>query len=490
MKKSTYFLTFSICLALFLGILFVGCRKVENEDKTKYYIEVNYGGENTITAKEEVTYFNNTDNALSFLQFNLYANTFKDKDIVVTIAEEERAYYNGFSEGKIEILSVKTNEKELQYSFENDNLEILKVYLLNEIYPEEEQSISIEFVVTLANINHRLGKGENTVNLGNFYPILSVYENGKGFYNNTYQPFGDPFYSQVADYEVNLTCPKEFSVASSTQLLRQEDNVESKTLTFKGENIRDFALVLSLNFSSIKQNSQNCMVEYFGYAEDEDLEYCLEVAVNAVEYFSKSFGKYPYEKLSVVKNSFVQGGMEYSGLVMISDAIEKDSRAYVIVHEIAHQWWYGGVGNNQCETAWLDEGLTEYSTLMFFRDKQNYGVNFKECIESCIQSYKIYEKVQNKVYGNIDGVMDKRLDKFASSPDYVALSYTKSTLMFNCLEQQLGQKKFLSSLRDFYKGYIFKEASRADIIASFSASSHRDLEGLFSSWLDGKTVIA
>lgn len=478
MKKTTFLITFSLSLILFCGFLFIGCRGAEGQKRTEYNIELSFDGENTLQGRERVFYQNNTDNTLSFIQFNLFANAFKDKDSVVTVAEEG-AYYNGMSEGKIEILSVKRQDNPLEIDFEGENQEIMRVYLEEEIYPEEEVEISIDFVVTLADINHRLGRGENTINLGNFYPIISVYENGKGFYQNVYKPFGDPFYSQVADYEVKISCPDDFCIASSGY---REGEV------FKGENMRDFALVLSKKFSSVKGDTSNCEVEYFGYQEDENLDECLEVSINAVEYFSKQFGDYPYKKLSVVKNSFVQGGMEYPSLVMISDNVE--DVFYVIVHEIAHQWWYGVVGNNEYESAWLDEGLAEYSTLMFFRDNENYGVNFDNAINGCLSSYKIYERVQKKVYGKVDGAMDKNLDEFSSSPEYVALVYTKSTLMFNCLENQLGERKFLSSLKNFYNDFSFKEVSRADVIASFSSSSHRDLEGFFNSWLDGKIVIA
>lgn len=489
MKKATIFVNISILLALFMGLLFVGCIKKPVGEKTSYIISIDYDGENTISGCENVCYVNNTDNALSFLQFNLFANAFQDKDAVVTVIEEDRAYYNGFNEGKIEISSVESDGEKLEFSFDGDNNEIMKVLLVNEIYPDEKINIEIEFTLTLADINHRLGRGKETVNLGNFYPILSVYENGKGFYKNIYQPFGDPFYSQVASYQVEISYPQEFNVASSGIKQNESKGDKCKTI-FKGENMRDFALVLSKNFDSISVKNSACEIEYYGYRGDTNIKQCLQVAQDAVTYFSKTFGNYPYKKLSVVKNSFVQGGMEYPSLVMISDEVDNDNLNYVIVHEVAHQWWYGVVGNNQYETAWLDEGLAEQSTLMFFRDITKYNVNFKERLQSCYDSYKLYQKVQQKVYGKVDEVMDKSLDKFSSSPDYVAMAYTKSTLMLSTLEETLGKSKFNACLKGMYKDFSFKEMSKADFIAYFSTKSHRNLEPFFKSWLDGEIVIA
>lgn len=479
MKKYIGVITFSLALFLFLAFFFVGCKGDEVTQNSQYNISIEFDGENTLRGSERVTFENSSDNALDYVQFNLYANAFKDKDKVVTTGDE-RAYYEGFNEGGIQILRVAVEGQDGEFSLSEDD-EIMIVSLGREIYPDESALIEIDFILTLANVNHRLGRGENTINLGNFYPILSVYENGVGFYTTLYKPFGDPFYSGVADYQVSISCPEEFIVASSGQGTR-EGNVS----TFEGKNIRDFALVLSKDFSSKKKKGV-CEVEYFGYEGDENINECLDLSLKAVEYFSNNFGEYPYEKLTVVKNSFLQGGMEYSGLVMISDEVEDVE--YVIVHEIAHQWWYGGVGNNQFEHAWIDEGLAEYSSLMFFRDNGGYGVDYKEYLNACTSSYKLYEKVQNKVYGRVDGVMDKNLDNFLSSPDYVAMAYTKSTLMFNSLEEGLGRGKFLSALRKLYEDYLFKVVSPPEVIACFSSSSHRDLEGFFTSWLHGKTVV-
>lgn len=468
----------------------MGCGQASQRETNAYDIQLSFDGENTLHGQEFVKYINLSDNTLSFLQFNLFANAFQDKNNVLTVAEEERGFYEGESRGKIQIQEVSNGERNLEYDFHGEYDEIMIVTLPQEIYPNESVKICITFTLTLANINHRLGRGEHTINLGNFYPIVSVYENGKGFYSNSYQPFGDPFYSQVASYSVKIDYPEEFDVSASgvSEGTLQTDN--RKKQSFKGENMRDFALVLSKRFSSVKTSSSVREIQYYGYDNDSDLQECLNLSKHAVEYFSQNFSDYPYKKLSVVKNSFLQGGMEYPALVMISDRVDKESLPYVIVHEIAHQWWYAVVGNNQYEHAWIDEGLAEYSTLMFFRDNTNYGIDFQKNIDACINSYKIYEKVQKKVYGKVDGVMDKKLDKFLSSPDYVAISYTKATLMFNNIEETLGRRKFLICLKDLYEKFAFKEISPAHIIASFSSSSHRDMEGIFTSWLKGKVVLA
>ena len=87
-------------------------------------------------------------------------------------------------------------------------------------------TIEIEFVVTLPNCLHRFGYGDNTYNFGNFYPVASIYENGE-FRQDNYGSNGDPFYSECADYDVSISYPSNYMLASSGQLMEEstEENI-------------------------------------------------------------------------------------------------------------------------------------------------------------------------------------------------------------------------------------------------------------------------
>ena len=69
--------------------------------------------------------------------------------------------------------------------------------------------------------------------------------------------------------------------------------------------------------------------------------------------------------------------MEYPNIVFLAREFYGQADAeildYLVVHETAHQWWYGVVGNNQVTEAWLDEGLTEFSTVLFFEKVRGRG---------------------------------------------------------------------------------------------------------------------
>ena len=145
--------------------------------------------------------------------------------------------------------------------------------------------------------------------------------------------------------------------------------------------MRDFAAVLSKKFEVKKEKVGATEVAYY-YYDDEQADASFNTAVKALKTFNEMIGKYPYKTLSVVKTNFVHGGMEYPNLVYISENLNNyEDYTNVIVHEIAHQWWYGVVGNNAYANGWMDEGLTEYTTALFYEFNKEYNIKKDDVIK-------------------------------------------------------------------------------------------------------------
>lgn len=485
---------FIFSFLLLLPIFLFGCNSEKTlKNLTCYNLDLEYNDStNTLSGTEKVDFVNNYNNMFTSLYFHLYPNAFREgaKASVVSSANEDEAYPNGLSYGNIVIKNVTSENSQLNFSIEGSDENILIIDLDQEVYPDENIILNIEFEITLANINHRLGKGNNTINFGNFYPILCVYEDGKGFSQELYHSNGDPFYSEMANYDVQIKYSNKYNIASTGTKESSTSKEEKIIDRFTADNVRDFCFVLSEKFDMISQTVDGITVNYFGYQNDDNLQSCLKVSVDALQTFNNLFGKYPYSQLNIVKANFVHGGMEYPQLVLISDKYNsQEDLDYVIVHEIAHQWWYSVVGNDQYNHAWMDEGLAEYSTLMFFRESNEYGQNFEQLIKNANESYKLFEKVFTNVTGSVDGTMDRGLDEFNTEPEYVQCTYTKGVLLFNTIEESVGEKKFLKALKTYYKDFMFRNAMPADMIDTFIKVTGYDLEDIFFSYIEGKVII-
>ena len=493
-KKVKIISTILLFLVVISIVTFLCLNSLDKEEKplSTYKMELNYNAEEKVlNGEEEITFINNYDNMFTYLYLHLYPNAFREGAInsVVSSSDEDSAYPNGKSYGDIEIISVTYGEEELNFTIEGEDKNILKIDLPFELFPDESITFNINYKVQLANINHRLGYGNNTINFGNFYPIICMYEEGKGFITDLYHSNGDPFYSECANYEVKISYPSSYMLASSGQFLSSSNEDNKTTSIIKEEKIRDFCFVLSEKFKHSSVKVGDTIINYYGYVNDDNIEKCLNISADALTTFNEMFGKYPYSQLSIVKSNFVHGGMEYPNLVLISDEVASEDLAYVIVHEIAHQWWYGVVGNDEYNHAWQDEGLAEYSTLLFFKENQEYGEDFDEMINNSTLSYKTFVRVFTDVLGEVDTSMDRALNEFNTEPEYVECTYTKGLLLFNAIHEMVGDKKFFKALKDYYKNYSFENASSAQMIASFNKSTGYDLEGFFNSWLNGEVVI-
>lgn len=488
--KKVFLILFSF-VALF-GFSACGKKKeydIVNPDLTNYNIEIEF---DATSKKAECSmvldYVNDTETVLSYLCFNLYPKYFMEgyTDKVVSNTKLNQAYPNGMSYADFNLNRVMVENRDVEIKYANQDQTILQVDLNKNLVPDTRIEVLVDFDFVLPNCCHRFGYGENTINLANFYPILCVYEDG-GYKMNEYNSNGDPFYSEIANYDVKLIVDEEFVVAGTGEKTANKRDGKLQYI-FKACSVRDFALVLSDKFNVVKETWEGIKIEYY-YFEDKEANQSLKAGVDAIKTFSKLFGKYPYSTYSIVETDFVYGGMEYPNLVMISTAIDNaDDYKNVIVHETAHQWWYGVVGNNEFELPWLDEALTEFSTVLFYDYNDGYKLNHKEMIKASQENYSLFVSVYQDVLGDIDTSM-RPIDEYNTEPEYTYCIYVKGVLMYESLYQLIGEKDFIESLKYYYKSNMLKNVEVNDIVSAFEKISNQDLKNFFSSWQSDKVVI-
>lgn len=532
-------------ITLFI-VLFSGCTTtLENASKNlnqyKICIDYNYNLQ-VLNCQQEISYINNSDLTLNYVALHLYPNAFRENSSSspVSLSNQHKAYPNGKSYGNIDIdlvevmhntaiycssiqnnsptysdidLLVKNgNLEEYQYFIGGEDENILYILFSKTLYPNEKMTFNINYKVNLPNINHRFGYGENTVNIANFYPILCVFDKGE-FDTSKYHYNGDPFYSDIGNYIVELSASKNFIIANTGNVkeiteryfeeisnldFASDENLENEKIStvlknvylIEAKAVRDFAIVLSEEFKIITEKVDNTEVKYY-YFSDSNPEMSLEVSITALKTFNEIIGKYPYSTLSVVETNFVHGGMEYPNLVYISNEYTSDKPIYmqIIVHEIAHQWWYNLVGNSEVSHSWLDEGLTEYSTALFFELHPEYDISKDHLINIAYTSYSLFLQLYENVYGEVNTTMNRDLDEFKSEQEYAQIAYVKGMLLFDSLREILGYKKFIKCLQTYFSDNIYKNATPAHLIASFEKASGVSLESFFNAWIEGNIIL-
>ena len=442
---------------------------------------------NKIYGKMKVDFFNDYEEPVSVLKFNLYPNAYRQNAKYSPVATQyiSRAYYDGVSYGGIVIKSVVSGGKTVEFSVCGEDMNILSVPLEKEIFKGERAVVEIEFETTLAKVNHRLGVTENCINLTEFYPVLCGYDGS--FYESVYYSVGDPYFLEVADYKFNITLPNDYGVACSGDIISTKKGEENSTYGYFVKNARSIALVLSKEYDCLTEKVGDITLNYYFYGK-RNHEQTLKTAIKALNYFEKTFGKYPYDTFTVAETDFIQGGMEYSGLAFISSNLTQDAFDEVVVHETAHQWWYGGVGSNQTEYAFLDESLAEYSVVLFYENHGEYGLDRELLINSSLTTYRTYCSVYEKLFNKIDTRMIRPLSEFSGEYEYVNIAYIKGCVMLDNLRILIGENKFFDGLKRYYTGYLYEIATPYDLAGAFEKTGV-DTGGFFQSYFDGKVVL-
>lgn len=454
------------------------CACGKAEARNRYKIEAEYfPEERLLSAEMTVTVTNSTENPLGELKFELWANAYREGALYAPVSDlyEPSAYYDGASYGGIAIKSVSDGT----FAVGGEDENILTVALPAELYPDESATLSMQFDVTLAKVNHRLGAGENCVNLCDFYPVLCAFGEG-GFLEYPYACYGDPFVSGCADFDVTLTVPESYVAAygGTGECVAQNGK---KTYHVIAENARDAAFVLG-DFQSVKTEAEGVEIEYY-YLRDKNPSTALNAAAESLSYFSRTFGEYAYPRYVVAETDFPYGGMENAAFSMISSSLREEEIPVVVAHETAHQWWYAMVGSNQFENAWQDEGLAEYSTALFFEEHPAYGIGYGDMIASSESSYRSFFSVYSQIHKEANTAMDRPLTDFSGEYEYRNIAYDKGVILFDRVRGAIGERRFFSALQTYARKYGGKIASPDDLISCFGA------EGLFLSFTRGLCVI-
>ncbi len=484
MKRIWARLCVSVCVSVCLFSCF-GCEK-KQKTHTRYEITAEYVPENrSVTGVVKCTFENTTQNELSVLKFQLYPNAYR-KDALyrpIPAASEGSAYYKGKSYGEMAISSVN-GAKNWEIMGEDEN--ILYVFLERSLFPGDKVVLDVGFITKLAEVNHRTGVTPKTVNFGNFFPILCGIKDD-GFYEMLYYAEGDPFYLECADYKMTLSLPKEYTLACSGAVEGERMLESKKVYTVYGTNMRDFTFVVSDCYRMLVEFIGEKRILYY-YYNDETPQKTIRTVKEAFTYYEGAFGAYPYDTFSVAQTGLCFDGMEYPGLVMLSDSLTEERQARAVARETAQQWWSAVVGSDQIENAWQDEGLAEYSAALFLDDYEKYGFTRETLVTEALREYRSYYDVYGSVLGRTDTKMHRHLKDFLGSYEYRCIVYDKSLVMFDTLRKSVGDKKFLAALRKYYETNRFGIAQPGHLIACFEKVG-LDVNGFFESFLSGKTIL-
>jgi len=386
--------------------------------------------------------------------------------------------------GEIQIRGVRVDGNPVQARMEGADGTILEVPVPAAAKPTAVVA-ELEFELRVPFNSGRLSYNDHALWLGNWLPILAVKED-REWRLDPYYPMGDPFYSEMAAYDVRINLPAGYHLATtgleSTAVMTETRPERRISYEIQAGAARDFAMVImDHTYRSTESQVGNTVVRTWWQEGDDRqiVERLHDVAVQSIRFYSEQFGSYPYKEYDVVKTGGFFGGMEYPGIVFVQGEFFNalpGTGAAVVAHETAHQWFYGLVGSDEVREAWVDESLTDYLAMAFLQ--QYDPILAQGYIANRLERGRAAEQ-----YARSGITAWQPLDSFPDWKSYSDLVYSRGAAMWWEIRQSWGEKRLHQTLRQYVQEYQYGLAAGKDVVDLFTRAAGADAGPFFAYWL-------
>ena len=456
--------------------LFRQAMKPDAEDVVTRFVDANryvivarltVGADAIIRGAERVRLTNRTPASLPNIVFRLYPNT----SVLMS---------------RMNVANISIDGRPAEPTFSQHD-SVMTLALTAPLAPRSSIEVAMDFDVTMkgdVDVSYgRFGYTHGVVSATAWYPTLSVYEQGRGWWDAVPSPEGDPAYTETGLYDVRLTAPSSLAVAmTGTEIATVSNPDETTTHHDVTGPMRDHAFEASTCYAVVSSTEDGVQVNVWDYKDRADLPSdatadVLMYARHALHTYDAAYGPYPCKEFDVVENP-TPTGVEYPGLVQISESEWHKGNNVLertVAHETGHQWFYSLVGNDQVNHPWLDEGLTSYTEFLYMR--AIHPAEADDYVATAQQAYEAYLQA-----GGTDWPIDLPVGHFSPST-YGIIVYTKSALFLVHLEGELGRGTVLNALRAYFQRYEYHVTTSEDVERVFEEVSGKDLTAEFRRWV-------
>ena len=496
MKNRLLLFVFSLC---WFGSAFAQPDRWQQRVKYTMNIDMNVQT-NQFTGKQSLEYSNNSPDTLTRVFYHLYFNAFQPnsmmdtrsrilgqtffgnrpdwdprvKDRILNLKPDEIGYHK--------ILSLKMNGRPQQFVMQET---ILEVKLDKPILPKTKVVFEMDFESQVPLQVRRSGRDNPTTrvrySMSQWYPKICEYDYD-GWHPTPY--VAREFYGVWGDFDVTINIDKSY-ILGGTGYLQNADQIGfgyekagtkvTKPSTgklswrFLAPNVHDFMWAADPEFVHKTRTVRDTLVFHLlykpGRASVKEWEDILDNAEKALPFIEKNFGGYPYKQFSFIHGG--DGGMEYPMATLLA-------APGAWLHEWLHNWYYGMLGTNESEYAWMDEGFTEFATDRTMAFLQN---------NTAFPHEENYGSYYSLVKSGREEPMTTHADHFNTNLAYGAAVYSKGCVFLSQLGYITGEENMKRILLEYYRLWRFKHPNVNDFVRIAEKVSDMKLDWYREYWI-------
>jgi len=478
-----------------------------------YNIDAKYDPKtHSLEASETLTYHNLTGQPLDTFPFHLYLNGFQPKATWVSEVRQIRTrdedlddwkskFYGAVDIKSFEVAGQGDLTSQLRFiqpdDANKDDHSVVQVRLPKPIPPNGFVQFKIKFHDQFPETLARTGWKRDFLLAGQWFPKVGVWWHGAW---NCHQFHATTeFFADFGVYDVKVTLPQNQVVGATGVEVSDVANPDgTKTLTYHGDDIHDFAWTASPRYKVLDDEFQGTMgpVKLRIMMQPAHWSQALRharVLKQSLDYFERWYGPYPYKTLTLVdpEAGSAAGGMEYPTFITGETVWWVPPGALipeiVVEHEFGHQYWYGMVATNEFEDAWLDEGINSYTEVKALDSiaGQNTSVLNQWGITA---GERELQRVGYIGAANLDP-MAQDAWKYYSFGSYGGITYGKTASVLLTLEGMIGEEAMQKTMRTYFLRYRFTHPSKEDFLKTIEEVSGKDLRGYFNQAVYGSQVL-
>lgn len=521
-----------ICLIIF-SLISGASSQGYFQQEVNYKIDVSLNDRlHELNAFESIQYINHSPDTLRFLYFHLWPNGYSENNTelgrqIIMLRGKERLFNDPDLKGYIDSLNFKVDGHIVTWALLPGQPDICKIYLAKCLLKGDTIKITTPFHVKIPKgVTSRLGHIGQSYQISQWYPKPAVYDN-TGWHQMSYQDQGE-FYSEFGMFDISITLPSNYIVGATGNLQNDkelamldqlaadtawmlslskkepgipESSEKLKTLRFTQNQIHDFAWFADKRFHVMKgkvklpdSGREVTTWAMFTNQQAELWKNAIHYVDQAIWYFSKWNGDYPYQTFTAVHSAISAGdGMEYPGITVIGDIKVAYILDDVIAHEIAHSWFYSALGSDERRYPFMDEGITTAYEVRYLTERYPE----QKLWEVYVHNKKLarifnFDKMPVRLVQELQWLVQARnnLEQPINLPaaDYSSLNYSliiyyKAALGFNYLSAYLGDSVFDSIMHDYYFKWKYKHPQPEDLQNVFESHINKDLTWFFRDYL-------
>jgi hypothetical protein len=474
-----------------------------------------------IHGKEHITYFNQSPDTLATIVLRLYQNRYK-KGAIRDAEVHPGNIHDGMDLDTILVNGTGISPASRWIRTNGTNLSIP---LTHPLMPGSTLRLYCEWNYHLPMEPEFRRTGyykDDAWFIGYFYPQIAVYDDMeflplmKGWDYGLFHKGIQEFYNDFNNYQVRIEVPEGFFVWATgdltneeevyTGLVRErlakarttdqtvkiisEDELDNKMLAgniwkFKASGVPDFAFGTALRYlwdgTSVQAGERRVLVDVAYHPGSEFYPRAIDVARKTVKYASEVFPGIPYPYAHATTfNGMLRGGMEFPMIANNSD--ERDTVFMILMtyHEICHNYHPFMTGINEKRYHFMDEGLTQLSTMHFLWDE--YGLDFYSHTTVSARATGIFEEYSQSCMATQDNSSlynaYTQNDNYNEHYQYVV----KPVVPLLLFSDMVGEARFRSAYREFVRRWEGKHPTPFDLFYTMNDVLDENFNWFWNAW--------